>query len=191
MKKFIFVAVAMLMTAFAANAQIGLEANAGLNVADLKVKDGGQIDSRVGFHAGLRANLDLSSVFNGFYANAGAILSLKGANEGVKYNPTYLEVPIHGGLQVELGDLGLFVEAGPYIGVGLFGNEKVSDVKHDFFSEDTFKRFDLGVGARAGVSIIEKYMVYVGYDLGLVNISQGERVKIHNTNLYFGVGYKF
>lgn len=191
MKKIFIAAVAMLMAAFSANAQIGLEVNAGLNVADLQVKDAGHIDSRIGFHAGLRANLDLSSVFNGFYANAGAIISLKGANEGVKYNPTYLEVPIHGGLQVELGDLGLFVEAGPYIGFGLFGNEKVSDIKHNFFSEDSFQRFDLGIGGRAGISIIEKYMVYLGYDLGLVNISQTDRTKIHNTNLYFGVGYKF
>lgn len=191
MKKIIFAAVAMLMVAFTANAQIGLEANAGLNVSDLKVKDAGQIDSKVAFHAGVRASLDLSSVFNGFYANAGAMLSLKGASEGVKYNPTYLEIPLHAGLQANLGDLGLFVEAGPYIGFGLFGSSKIEDVKVDFFSDNTFKRFDLGVGGRAGVSIIEKYIVYLGYDLGLVNISQAERTKIHNTNLYFGVGYKF
>jgi len=196
MKKIIIVAVAMLAVAFSANAQIGFEANLGINVADLKIKDGDNYDARIGYHLGVRGSLDLSSVISGAYANAGAMFSLKGGRLGsedqLKFNPFYLEVPVHFGFQASFGEVGLFAEAGPYVGFGLTGKEVVlGDNKVDIFDENTFKRFDLGVGGRAGVCIVEKYSAYIGYDLGFVNVSQDSHTKVHNTNLYFGVGYRF
>jgi hypothetical protein len=63
--------------------------------------------------------------------------------------------------------------------------------KPDTFSSDGLKRFDFGLGLRAGVSMFDHYRIYVGYDWGLVDIAQVSGDKIKNRNLYVGAAYMF
>ena len=74
------------------------------------------------------------------------------------------------------GKVGVFGSFGPYFGVGIFGTSKGTDdgvsSKPDVFSSDGLKRFDFGLGLRAGVAMFDNYRIYVGYDWGLVDVSK-------------------
>ena len=90
---------------------------------------------------------------------------------------------------------GFFGSFGPYFGVGLFGEDKVTegDVKSkpDSFSSDGLKRFDFGVGLRGGITMFDHYQIYVGYDWGLINVAQIDGSKLNNRNFYVGAAYMF
>lgn len=116
------------------------EVNAGANFASYNVTG---YDSRVGFHLGIRRSIELPSVSNGVYANAGAFLSLKGCsvNMGIlanaKANPYYLDIPVHIGYMYPVNEnISLFGEVGPYLAIGLFGNTKASSPLLDAFEKE-------------------------------------------------------
>ena len=92
----LMVAVAALSMSFTANAEAPKwEIVAGMNVANV---DASGCSSRIGFHAGIRTTIGIPSVSNGFYGNAGALLSLKGTKAaGITFNPYYLDIPVHFG----------------------------------------------------------------------------------------------
>lgn len=163
-------------------------------------------DSRVGFKAGFRVEMEAPFLLRGMYFDAEATLSSKGAEytgvNGDTYatvasRPYYLEMPIHMGYHYTFKDseFGVFGSFGPYFGIGLFGTEKYSagDIKSkpDTFSKESLKRFDFGLGLRAGVSMFDHYRLFVGYDWGLVNISNVEGLDINNRNFYIGATYMF
>lgn len=164
-------------------------------------------DSRVGFRVGFRAEMDASFIYKGFYFDGEAVLSSKGAEftgadgdvlTNVTSRPYYLEVPLHIGYKYMFGDgdFGVFASFGPYFGIGLFGTDKYfsgnETQKIDSFSSNNLKRFDFGLGLRGGMSMFDHYRLYVGYDWGLVNISQiGNGVDAYNRNFYIGASYMF
>lgn len=163
-------------------------------------------DTRVGFKAGFRMEMSADFLMQGFYFDAEATLSSKGAKYtsvageeyvNVKSRPYYLEIPIHMGYHYQFGDgdFGVFGSFGPYFGIGLFGTDKDSSggitAKPDTFSDNYLKRFDFGLGLRAGVSMFEHYRIFIGYDWGLVNISQLDNATINNRNFYIGASYMF
>lgn len=188
MKKFysiLMVAVAALSMSFSAQAEAPKwEIVAGMNVANI---DASGASSRIGFHAGIRTTIGIPNVSNGFYANAGALLSLKGFKAGgITLNPYYLEIPVHFGYKYAVNEtLALFGEFGPYFGIGLFGKTDGEDV----FCDGGYKRFDLGLGLRAGLEFNQKVPVSIGYDFGVLDVAEGVSAK--NRNLTISVGYKF
>ena len=164
-------------------------------------------DSRVGFRVGFRAEMDAPFIYNGFYFDGEAVLNSKGAEftgvdgdvlTNVTSRPYYLEVPLHIGYKYMFGDgdFGVFASFGPYFGIGLFGTDKYfsgnETQKIDSFSSNNLKRFDFGLGLRGVMSMFDHYRLYVGYDWGLVNISQiGNGVDAYNRNFYIGASYMF
>ena len=188
MKKFfstLIVAIAALSMGFTAQAEAPQwEIVAGMNVANL---DASGASSRIGFHAGLRTTIGIPSVSNGFYANAAALLSLKGFKAaGITANPYYLDIPVHFGYKYAINEtLALFGELGPYFGIGLFGKTDGEDV----FGDDGYKRFDFGLGLRAGIEFNQKVPVSIGYDFGVLDVADGISAK--NRNLMLSIGYKF
>ena len=119
-----------------------------MNVAKVDVSG---TSSRIGIHVGARLNLQLPSVDqSGFFANAAALLSLKGYEAGGhKVNPTYLEIPIHAGYLYRVSDdVAIFGDAGPYLAFGLMGKSNGVGVFSD--TGLGWNNFDMGLGFRAG-----------------------------------------
>ena len=211
MKKFLpFLSFALLISAVASAQGLRYGITGGMNLANYAMDVDNLLfnpDSRVGFRAGFRMEMDASSfIYDGFFLTGEVLLSSKGAEvkslletQSVKSiaRPYYLEIPMHIGYQYLLGkgNVGIFGSFGPYFGIGLFGDTKLTDsegtTKPDIFTSDGLKRFDFGLGLRAGVSMFKHYRIYLGYDWGLINISQSADSKINNRNFYVGAAYMF
>ena len=98
--------------------------------------------------------------------------------------PYYLHLPIHLGYKLKVGrNVSLFLDAGPYLNVGLFGQMKqiaslpgepdiVTVSSHNMFKEGVMPRFDWGVGFRAGVEIARHVQIAIGYDWGMTKTYQ-------------------
>ena len=174
------------------------EVVAGLNIADIS-----KYDSRIGFHVGVRGKYDFPAEYSGAYANAAALISLKGGQLdygdilNVNVDEYYLEIPVHIGYKHTFNDkFALFGEFGPYFGIGLFGKLKLES-EGESLSVDTFsekggvKRFDMGLGFRIGTEINKLVSISIGYDFGLVNTNNDDNGKFKNSNLTLSIGYKF
>ena len=180
---------------------------AGMNVSKYTITG---FDNRIGFHAGVKAELGLSQEASGAYMDFAALLTLKGAKidggsiASIKFNPYYLEVPVHVGYKYAVNDdFALFGSVGPYIAVGLFGKAKakvdgnIADLEElgtnsaseNIFGDDGLKRFDFGLGLKAGVEFSKKYQVAISYDFGLVEVAKDLGMK--NRNLMLSLGYMF
>lgn len=184
MKK-ILITIVVALSALISNARSDAEVVAGMNVATF---DNSAASSRIGFHAGVRINFGIPSTSQGLYANAAALLSLRGAQaSNITFNPFYLDVPIHLGYKYAVSEnVGIFGEFGPYVAVGLFGSTEGEDVFGDHIG---MKRFDAGLGLRAGVEFNRKVNASLGYDFGLVDVTS--ETKLKNRNFYISLGYKF
>lgn len=147
---------------------------------------------------------------SGAYMDFAALLTLKGAKidggalASMTFNPYYLEVPVRVGYKYAVNDdFALFGSAGPYVAVGLFGKMKakvdgsIADIagldgnseSADIFGDDGMKRFDFGLGLKAGVEFSKKYQVAISYDFGLVEVAKDLGMK--NRNLMISLGYMF
>lgn len=210
MKKFLpFFLFTLLLSATASAQELRWGITGAMNLGDYSMKvDDISIDpsSRVGFRAGVRMEMDAPFIYDGFYFDGELTLSAKGAklntssdDEVMKVisRPYYLEIPLHIGYRYMFGQgkVGVFGSFGPYFGVGIFGTDKVTvgDVttKPDTFSSDGLKRFDFGLGLRAGVAMFDHYRIYVGYDWGLINVAKQSGNRVNNRNFYVGAAYMF
>lgn len=206
MKKILALVAILAIGLGSVNAQDNLRwgVTAGMNVSNLKVSG---FDSRIGFHAGAKAELGLPQVTEGAYLDFGALLSLKGAKVdggslgSIKMNPCYLEIPVHIGYKYAVNDnFTLFANAGPYFGIGLFGKLKTTGTikneleslagksSENIFGDDGFKRFDFGLGLKAGMEFSKKYQLSIGYDFGLTETSDAGT---KNRNLMISLGLMF
>lgn len=198
--KSLFIAVMALLGSLTASAQsegdFRVGVGAGMNVSQLTNTD---LNSRLAFNVGLRGEY----YFTGdVYLGTGLLFSWQGARITkygftTKFTPGYLQIPLHAGVRMGLSRCAtLFGEFGPYVAVGVCGQSDValtrSGVDEDFFGdpdEGYARRFDFGLGLRAGVEIA-RFQIGVGYDFGLVKVyKEGESIRNGNFNL--GVAYMF
>ena len=200
MKKILVLFALTAIAMVSVNAQDNLKwgVMAGMNVSKYTFTG---FDNRVGFHAGVKAELGLSQEASGAYMDFAALLTLKGAKiDGgsiatVKFNPYYLEIPVHVGYKYAVNEnFALFGSVGPYLAVGLFGKAKLSIGNAigdwaDIEGMDGFKRYDLGLGLKAGVEFNKKYQVALSYDFGLIDVQKDLGMK--NRNLMISLGYMF
>lgn len=209
MKKVLLFFALVAISVVSINAQDNLKwgVMAGMNVSKYTITG---FDNRIGFHAGVKAELGLSQEASGAYMDFAALLTLKGAKidggsiASIKLNPYYLEVPVHVGYKYAVNDdFALFGSVGPYIAVGLFGKAKAkvdgniadlgelgtNSASENIFGDDGLKRFDFGLGLKAGVEFSKKYQVAISYDFGLVEVAKDLGMK--NRNLMLSLGYMF
>ncbi len=210
MKKLLpLLSFALLLSATVSAQGLRYGVTGGMNVGNYAIKLGGNSfssDSRIGFRVGFRMEIGAPFIYNGFYFMGEAMLSAKGSkmstsidNKSVSNTsrPYYLEIPLHIGYHYAFknSSFGIFGSFGPYFGIGLFGTNKmtVDNVisKPDTFGSNGLKRFDFGLGLRAGVSMFDHYRIYLGYDWGLINIAQTSGDRINNRNFYIGAAYMF
>ena len=209
MKKILVLFALTAIAMVSVNAQDNLKwgVMAGMNVSKYTFTG---FDNRVGFHAGVKAELGLSQEASGAYMDFAALLTLKGAKidggslASIKFNPYYLEVPVRVGYKYAVNDyFSLFGSVSPYMAVGLFGKAKLkvdgdiadiaelggNSMSEDIFGDDGLKRFDFGLGLKAGVEFSKKYQVAISYDFGLVEVIK--EVGMKNRNLMISLGYMF
>ncbi len=202
--KHLIACAAVAFSALTASAQEGLRfgVTAGMNVSnitDLKQ------DCKLGFNAGVRGEYNFNK---NLYMNAGLIWSMQGTYKKVenefgsvtyKTNPSYLQIPIHVGGRICLGDgVSVFGETGPYFAVGVCGKNKISsdtvlgegEGDSDYFGDNGAKRFDAGWGIRAGVEV-SNIQIHLGYDHGFVKVYDTDNIKPYNWNFSVGLSYMF
>ena len=203
--KRVFLAGLVMFAASQSNAQAYLQG--GVNFANItKDKNGNTQDNNVltTFNVGLMSRFGLSDIID---LEAGALLTGKGSkadsyfNNGsdyikTKFNPVYVEVPVNLVVKFPLQKgTDLFVNAGPYIAIGVLGQSKTeskfgpltSSSKNDikFSNDDPFtsqqddaaynklKRFDYGLNFGGGIEFAH-LMIKANYGLGLAKISSTE-----------------
>ena len=189
-KKIVLLACIGFATGAFAQQNINWEAQAGLSSTSFLSGP-----SKIGFHVGVRANKEFSSVTKGFYGNVGALISAKGGSSigylgtYTKISAYYLDIPVHVGYKKNLNDkFALFGEAGPYLGCGLWGTEKTTtslEGKAETTTEDFFEsapRLAYGLGVRVGMEFKQKYTASIAYDHSL---------SLDFNTLMLTVGYKF
>lgn len=195
MKK-IFLMAVMAILAFTASAQVekgfrmGVRVNLGMsNVTGL---DGNK--AAFGYGVGWIAEFDCSTKF---YLQTG--IGLENIAHKADWcdgtlNTYFAQIPIHAGYRLGLGDTtSLFVQAGPYIGIGLFGTsiEWYKGGTDNYFEYGN--RFDLGVGARIGAEF-NKFQVSAGFNFGFPPAFECSRVNQdggHNMSANIGAAYMF
>lgn len=209
MKKVLLLIAMLTVSVASINAQGNLRwgATVGMNSSNFSITG---FDSKVGFHAGVKAEVGLPQFSDGLYLDMGALLTLKGAKvDGgsaatIKFNPYYLEIPVHLGYKYAVNEsFAIFGNAGPYVAIGLFGKanikgDLIDDIMDEYggdgnstnvFGDDAMKRFDFGLGLKAGVEFNQKFQISIGYDWGLIENIKDSGNK--NRNLMISLGCFF
>ena len=146
----------------------------------------------------------------------------------LKYSMHYFEIPIHAGFRYNFNEnIGVYAEFGPYFSVGVGGKHKASidgdgeavreeeeanthkAFKNYGYPQESFQRWDAGLGFRVGAEYNEHYNLIIGCDWGLTDIYRnsyrdayydahktpdGKSVslpKVKNFNLSVTLGYRF
>ncbi len=195
------VAAALLFGVSMSAQDLSYEATVGLGFSSYS--DGASYNA-TGFRVGGLAQYAIPQVEN-LYANAGLMLSLEGAvlpeAGGYKMgiNPYFLNIPIHVGYKYDVLDwLGVFGEAGPYLGVGLFGN-MYSKYDGEKETEPVFggdyamlSRFQFGIGFKIGVIALEHYKLSFGWDWNFLNSAAADTdLNLSHGNGYLAISYVF
>jgi len=87
-------------------------------------------------------------------------------------------LPIVAGKKFNLGGgYKFFMEAGPYVALGLLGKSQtnwggVKTESHKVFGSDGFKRFDAGLTGGIGVEAFKHLRMKVGYEFGIPNLAK-------------------
>lgn len=220
MKLKLIIPVAILFFATTASAQISLGGQAGavFSKPSAEINTGipglsYDIKTRTNFSAGLIADIPLGEsgfrfipellyVGKGFKANAS--LDLLGQELKVESTTSisYIDLPINFAYAIELGENRLMVGAGPYVGFGLAGNNKVITTANGVSQTEEeniefgngsgqYDRLDVGANFMAAYILNSGLMLKVNYSLGFLNLSNDTDFKYKNQ--YFGVslGYFF
>lgn len=128
------------------------------------------------------------------------------SRDKVSATPYYLELPVRVGYKFGITDgCKLFVAAGPYVGVGLWGSGKWlmehqnepggaverSHGKIGNVYDSYMRRMAYGANARVGVEFGGHLQVSLGYDLQLNSYRHSRHGEDHNQVMGINVGWKF
>lgn len=228
MKKLLLAAAAALMTVGAyAQYRPTFIISAGYQGATLKVGDSKDTKIASGARVGVDADF---SLYDAGYMNIslrpGVHFSMKGSKleNGFKFGDLidtkasatthlyYIDVPILANVGFNAGEFGVFVNAGPYLGVGVGSSltttsstaTAMTDPKTTTDSKSTnlfgdngaYNRFDWGIQVGGGVEY-NRFLVGVGAQFGLQNINRVKEAAgvtlpaTKNSAFFVTVGYRF
>jgi hypothetical protein len=200
----------------------------GLNIANVSTTNDGRIEDAnalASFHVGLMGDFALSKNFS---IQPSLLFTGKGAKtesgntSGQNYvkattNPYYVELPVNLVLKLPFTDAksNFFVGAGPYLGMGVAGKNKVegkvlgvsfSDESSIDFSNDDpttgqeegagfgiMRRFDYGFNGTAGLQL-NNVLLSVNYGHGLAKLQSGSNNSEDDKNKHrvvsFTIGFR-
>lgn len=133
-------------------------------------------------------------------------------------NAMYIQLPLRIGYRMNMSEsTRIVLYAGPYFAYGIGGKVKFDNnltltspggstevisfdnasnpmrangTEYDTFGENGYKKFDFGLGAGVGAEF-EHLSLYLGFDYGVLNISQTDLYKARTMNAHLSLGYKF
>ena len=154
-------------------------------LAGLNLNAPSNMESRYGFRMGVKGELTFPKVVKGLYAESGLILSSLpwksekhiyhkiGIVSQTKATPYYLNIPLRAGFKWNCGRIAkFFVNAGPYLNIGLFGN--IKEIQRDVYGYFDYVGsdhiVDWGLGFGTGIEVASHYQVSLGYEWGMRDI---------------------
>jgi hypothetical protein len=195
-KRLIFICILSALLVTANSQTFGIKAGVSLSKAQWEYA-GEKVSTSnlIGFQAGIIGEFPISDAL---FVNSGLLFSQKGTTVtlldiDIKMPINYLEIPINLSYKFDAGGVSLFVQAGPYFGVGLSGKMKSGDAKEkiEFGSGDAqLKRMDIGVNVGAGVEI-DIIQLGINYGLGITGLSNDPEETLKNRTLSFSVAVLF
>lgn len=200
-KSILFVLLALV--SMAGFSQITWNAKVGMNISNYTGDDvdmSAKVGVKLGFGMDYAFNKTWSLQPSLFFSQKGAKTSVTILNNSVEQtvNAMYLELPVMAAARFNVANnTNIVVSAGPYFACGVAGKARTemvmeglkTDVKESTFGEDSFDRFDAGLGV--GVAA-EFGRIIVGLDgqYGLVKVYDADDSP-KNMNFTISVGYKF
>ena len=198
--------IAMLAIVTAARAQLNLGVKGGVNMSNFVYGDEvTDKNMKIGFHVGLAADYDFAAnlgIQTGlFFTTKGSTVSYQGlVDTEYTENLMYLQLPVHLAYKVDVTPgTRIVFHAGPYAAYGIAGKRtaKVGNLSGEWDVDKMFgdavgqyKPFDAGLGLGVGAEF-GRFLVDVGWDMGLINISNRSNGNTKNQNAYLSVGVKF
>ncbi|MDO5522649.1 MAG: porin family protein [Bacteroidia bacterium] len=198
--------VALLAVVTAASAQMNLGVKGGLNMSNFVYGDEvTDKNMKIGFHIGLAADYDFAynmAIQTGlFFTTKGSTVKYEGLVDAeYKENLMYLQLPIHLAYKLDVSPgTRIVFHGGPYAAYGVAGKRtaKVGSISGEWDVDKMFgdavgqyKPFDAGLGIGVGAEF-GRFLVDLGWDFGLVNISNRSNGNTKNQNAYLSVGVKF
>lgn len=197
----------------------------GLNLANISVTSNGSVNKAnmlPSFQVGIIGDVFLAPelslqpglLFSGKGAKSQVVNSTTGDNYTSTFNPYYIEIPMNLVFKAPLGQTKFFAGAGPYLGIGVAGKNKIDGtvLGSSFHSEKAIqwtsadptsnsdgsgfgviKRYDYGLNATAGIEG-KTAILSVNYGLGLAKLQSGTTNGADNNNknrvLSITVGFK-
>ena len=209
MKKFLFTAAlsAASLFTFAQAPTFGIKG--GVNFAKINASaslGGTSVSVSTGtltsFSAGVFADFNIGSQVSiqpavSFTGKGGKETDTNG--DQAQINLYYVQVPVNVVYHIPAWETGSFYfGAGPYIGVGVSGKNKVTSggttVSQDIefgSDEGQFKSTDFGVNGILGFQFTNGFLLGVNYDLGLSNIANSSDASVKNRVFGISAGFKF
>ncbi|SEN98110.1 Outer membrane protein beta-barrel domain-containing protein [bacterium A37T11] len=208
MKKVILAATALIFSvgAFAQSQDLGFGVKAGVNFPKYSFGSGdNSAETKAATNFFVTAYLDAPIFTDYLYIQPGVSYQGKGAKfidteEGeYKQNTSWIEVPINVVFKVPTGTAGhFFVGAGPYIGFGISGKNKLSDKNGNsseigdfkFGKDKSLKSTDFGFNFLAGYQLTSGLIINGGYGLGITDLAPESR-GVKQTNRVWSIGLGF
>jgi len=198
MKRILSLAVLFLGLVFSAHAELeegtfkfGVRAGGGFATL---TGDASGLSSVFNFHVGAVGDYAFSESFylepGLYFTKKGTSYDLEGyfSSESIDVDLYYLQLPVLASYRFNFTDkFGLNLQAGPYAAFGLFGE---SGEGVDSFDEGVFKKFDAGLRLATGAQF-SAFSVSLGYDLGLMNVSDAEGGDAKTALFFVTLGYDF
>jgi hypothetical protein len=160
-----------------------------------------------GFQAGTMLEFPVNNLFS---VIPGFVLQTKGHSQGAQhpvsqinwktdYNFWYFDIPVLLNLKIPIKKSGLFIEIGPYAGIGLSGNVKYYENTNEPFNEKDkikwgkdedalLKRMEYGITGGAGAEI-NRFKFGLSYTYSMRNIFIPDDFVYKNRVLTFFVSY--
>jgi hypothetical protein len=188
-KTIIFAASLLMLTSLGVNAQkVHFGVKAGMNASSLNFEGNDNMQTKIGFNAGVLAHIHSNSAQWGFqpelyYSSEG---SKSKSNSDESLNLGYLNVPV---LVQYMFDNGFRIEAGPQVGFLLSAKSKVGDNSNDV--KDGYK------GTAFSVPVGVGYLTHSGlgfdarYNIGVSNIVDNDGPSVKSNVFQFGIFYQF
>ncbi|MDO5664813.1 MAG: porin family protein [Bacteroidia bacterium] len=210
MKKIVLVLAMVAMVGAMSAQELTFGVKGGLNMSNFTGKGVKDTKMKLGFNVGIAADYEFAenmAIQSGLYfMSKGAKKEIALGKDKITHtaNAYYLQIPVHFAYKVDIApETRIVFHAGPYVAYGVGGKSKydskytdilkkagISLDQNTFDKKVGYKPFDAGIGLGVGAEF-GSFLVDLGWDMGLVNISRVKDAPVKTQNAYLSVGYKF